>query len=84
MRTDFAQTVSFLDPTLTSDGQPYAPHRFKEITKERYLISKYCNTSYKDLDNVSPIERAYLLEFIYDELKKEQDAYEEAKRNSKH
>jgi hypothetical protein len=69
---------------LTSDGQPYAPHRFKEITKERYLISKYCNTSYKDLDDVSPIERAYLLEFIYEELKKEQDAYEEAKRNSKH
>lgn len=84
MRTDFAQTVSFLDPTLTSDGQPYAPHRFREITKERYLISKYCNTSYKDLDNVSPIERSYLLEFIYEELKKEQDAYEEAKRNSKH
>ena len=84
MRTDFAQTVSFLDPTLTSNGQPYAPHRFKEITKERYLISKYCNTSYKDLDNVSPIEREYLLEFIYEELKKEQDAYEEAKRTSKH
>jgi hypothetical protein len=69
---------------LTSDGQPYAPHRFKEITKERYLISKYCNTSYKDLDNVSPIERAYLLEFIYEEIKKEQEAYEEAKRNRKH
>lgn len=84
MRTDFAQTVSFLDPILTSDGQPYAPHRFKEITKERYLISKYCNTSYKDLDNVSPLERAYLLEFIYEELKKEQDAYEEAKRKNTH
>lgn len=83
MTTDFAQTVSFLDPVLTSDGQPYAPHRFKEITKERYLISKYSHTSYKDLDNVSPMERAYLLEFIYEELKKEQDAYEEAKRTNK-
>ena len=30
------------------------------------------------------MERSYLLEFIYEELKKEQDAYEEAKRNSKH
>ena len=83
MRTDFAQTVNFLDPILTSDGKPYAPRRFKEITKERYLISKYCNTSYKDLDNVTPTEREYLLEFIHDELKKEQDAYEEARRNSK-
>lgn len=83
MKTDFAQTVNFLDPILTSDGKPYGPHRFREITKERYLISKYCNTSYKDLDNVSPMERAYLLEFIYDELQREQEAYEEAKRNSK-
>jgi hypothetical protein len=68
---------------LTSDGKPYGPQRFKDITKERYLISKYCNTSYKDLDNVTPTERAYLLEFIYEELQKEQEAYEEAKRNKK-
>ena len=83
MKTDFAQTMSFLDPILTSDGSPYGPHRFKEITKERYLISKHCNTSYKDLDNVTPTERAYLLEFIYEELRKEQEAYEEALRNKK-
>ena len=83
MRTDFAQTVSFLDPELTSDGKPYAPQRYKDITKERYLISKHCNTSYKDLDNVSPTERSYLLEFIYEEIQKEQEAYEEAMRNKK-
>jgi hypothetical protein len=29
------------------------------------------------------MERAYLLEFIYDELQREQEAYEEAKRNKK-
>jgi hypothetical protein len=68
---------------LTSDGKPYSPHRFREIVKERYLISKYCNTSYKDLDNVTPTEREYLLGFIHEELKKEQEAYEEAKRNKK-
>lgn len=71
-----------MDPISTSDGKPFAPIRFKEIVKERYLISKHCNTSYKDLDEVSPTEREYLLEFIYEEIKKEQDAYEEAKRNS--
>lgn len=73
--------MNFLDPALTSDGKPYGPQRFKDITKERYLISKYCNTSYKDLDNVTPTEREYLLEFIYDELQKEKEAYEQAKRN---
>ena len=71
-----------MDPILTSDGKPYAPLRFKEITRERYLISKYSHTSYKDLDDVSPTERAYILEFIYDELQKEQEAIEEAKRNN--
>ena len=75
--------MNFLDPILASDGRPYGPQRFKDITKERYLISKYCNTSYKDLDNVTPTERAYLLEFIYEELQKEQEAYEEAIRNKK-
>ena len=83
MRTDFAQTVSFLDPISTSDGKPYAPQRFKDITKERYLISKYCNTSYKDLDKVTPLEREYLLEFIHEELQKEQEAYEKAKNEQK-
>jgi hypothetical protein len=66
---------------LTSDGKPYAPKRYKEIVRERYLISRFSNTSYKDLDNVSPLEREYLLEFIYDEKQKEIEAYEEAKRN---
>ena len=82
MRPDFAQTASFLDPTFTSDGKPYAPQRFKEIVRERYLITKYCNTSYKDIGDITPLEREYLLEFVYDELQKEQKAYEEAKRNT--
>jgi hypothetical protein len=72
-----------LDPILTSDGRPYAPARFKDIVKERYLISRFSNTSYKDLDNVTPLEREYLLEFIYEEKQKEKEAYEEAKRNQK-
>ena len=68
-----------MDPQFTSNGEPYAPVRFKEIVRERYLISKHCNTSYKDLDSISPAERSMLLEFIYEELKKQQDAIEEAK-----
>lgn len=84
MRVDFAQTVNFLDPTLTSNGAPYGPNRFKEIVRERYLISKHCNTSYSDLNNVSPLERECLLKFIYEELKAEHDAIETAKNNSSH
>lgn len=60
-----------MDPVLTSDGKPYGPERYKEIAKERYLISKNCNTSYNDIGKITPIERGYLMEFIViDEDKK--------------
>lgn len=68
---------------MTSNGKLFAPERFKEIVKERYLISRFSNTSYNEVGNITPLEREYLLEFIYDEKKKEQEAYEEAKRNQK-
>ena len=79
----FASQVNFLDPKLTSDGEPFGPHRYKEIVKECYLISKNCNTSYTDLMSITPIERDYLLEFILDEAQKTEEAMKKAKANSK-
>jgi hypothetical protein len=64
---------------LTSDGKPYGPERFKQIVKERYLISKNCNTSYTDLGKVTPLERNYLIEFITDELQKQKEMIENQK-----
>jgi hypothetical protein len=64
---------------LTNDGVPYGPIRYKEIVKERYLISKHTNTSYTDTDTITPTERNYLIEFITEELQKQQEAYEKAK-----
>lgn len=64
---------------MTDDGLPYGPTRYKEIVKERYIISKHTNTSYKDTDTITPTERSYLLEFIAEELQKQQEMYEKAK-----
>lgn len=64
---------------MTSEGKPYGPERYKEIVRERYLISKYSNTSYSDLDNITPLERRYLLVFIKDELQQQHDAVEQQK-----
>ena len=69
-----------MDPELTSEGKPYGPERYKEIVHERYLISKHCNTSYADLDNTTPLERQYLLQFIMDELQKQKEMIEEQNR----
>ena len=75
--------MNFLDPQLTSDGKPYGLVRYKEIVRERYLISKNCNTSYTDLGEITPLERKYLIEFITDELQKQKDKIEEQKAKRK-
>ena len=64
---------------MTNDGKPYGPVRYKDIVKERYLISKYCNTSYTDIGETSPLERKYILEFITDELKRQKEQIEQMK-----
>ena len=72
-----------MDPQLTEDGHPYGPKRYRDIVKERYYVSKYCNTSYNDVGDMAPLERRYVLEFITNELEKQKAAIEESKRNSK-
>lgn len=68
-----------MDPQKTIDGKPYGPFRYKEIVRERYIISKHINTSYSDLGQITPIEREYLIEFITDDLMKKQKALDEIK-----
>lgn len=72
-----------MDPQLTKDGKPYGPFRYKEIVKERYLISKNMNTSYNDLGKITPLERRYLLEFLADEVKQTKEAIEKQKAKNK-
>lgn len=62
-----------MDPQLTKDGKPYGPYRYKELVKERYLISKAMNTSYNDIGKITPLERQYIIEFIIEERKKEEE-----------
>lgn len=58
---------------MTSDGRPYGPIRYQQIVEERYQISKYTHTSYKDLDDITPLERRYLLELIKTDLEREKE-----------
>ena len=72
-----------MDPQSTNDGRPYGPYRFKEIVRERYIISKHTNTSYSDTEDITPAERGYLLEFILDDLQKQKEMYDKAKQDAK-
>ena len=67
---------------MTEDGKPYGPTRYKEIAKERYLISKHTNTSYDDTSNITPLERGYLLEFLLDDMQRQKDIYDKAKADA--
>lgn len=69
-----------MDPEFTSDGQPYGPIKYKQIARERYIISKHCNTSYLDVGNISVLERQILLSIIKDELDQKQEAIEKHKK----
>ena len=73
--------MNFLDP-LTKNGKPYGPIRFREISKECYLISKHTHTSYNDVLQITPMERKFLLEFLVEEAKQEKEAYERARASS--
>ena len=75
----FASILSFLDPQKADNGEPYGPFRYREIAKERYLISKHINTSYTDLGSVTPLERRYLLEFVVESSKAERELLDQMK-----
>lgn len=81
MTAPFVSPLNFLDPLLTSDSARYCGERYKELCRGRYLISKYCHTSYNDVGEISPLERDYIIGFITEELEKQQRALEEAKHN---
>lgn len=83
----FELLESFSDPQLNDEGLPYGPTKYKELTRERYIISKHSNTSYSEIGDISPLERSYLLEFIADELKKQKELIDKQKeklKSSKH
>lgn len=67
---------------MTEDGKPFGPTRYKEIARERYLISKHTNTSYDDTSNITPLERGYLLEFLLEDMQRQKDIYDKAKAES--
>lgn len=79
----FASDQSFLDPQTTNDGKPYGPERYKQIVKECYLISKNCHTSYMDVLDMTPNERALLLQFMVQEFEKSEEQMNKVKQQSK-
>lgn len=68
---------------MTDEGKPYGPIRYKNIARERYLISKHTNTSYEDTSKITPLERGYILEFITEDLERQKEMYEKAREDAR-
>ena len=71
-----------MDPQKTKNGSPYGPYRYEELVRERYLISKTINTSYFDVGKLTPTERNYIIKYMIDEMKQQQEKIKELKENS--
>ena len=71
MTHSYKPHLNFFDPLWTSDGKPFAPEQFKAIIKDRYLISKNMNTSYSDVGEITPTERAYLMQLLIEDAEKQ-------------
>ncbi len=67
---------------MTEDGKPYGPVRYKDISRELYLVSKHTNTSYEDAKKISPLERGYILEFVLEDLERQKELYENARKDA--
>lgn len=65
---------------MTSNGQPFARVRFKEIISEQVTLGYLTKggVSYSDSENMSPYERKLAIEAITDFLKAQAEAQEKA------
>lgn len=63
------------------NSENYRHKKFKEIVREKYIISKAINTSYTDLGKITAIERKLLLQFIKEDADSLRKEYEQRKRN---
>ena len=75
--------LNFLGPRFDENGNPTGPKEYEDLVKERYYISKRCNTSYLDVGEISVHERRLLMKFIADEIKQEQEFMEKQQQQQK-
>lgn len=72
--------MNFLDPQETDKGEPWGPHRYKEIVQERYYLAKHGKISYQDTGKMTPTERDLIKQFILEDAQKERQLLEDVRQ----
>lgn len=75
--------LNFFGLQLTSCSKEEIEKIFSNTLNECYIISKHINTSFSDVKQMTPTERRFIIKFIIDDMKKEQDLIKAAKNNKK-
>lgn len=75
--------MNFFVPLWTSNGKYVAPELYEDIVRQRYSIVKFGQFTYQDTENMSPLERKYILKFIEEDLQNKADILDKLK-NQRH
>ena len=79
----FWSTTHFLDLQFRKEDHKITSRLLNDIVQEGFYITKYTNTSYADLDKITPLERRMLIKFIADDIAARNKAHEEAMKTIK-
>ena len=79
----FGSTTHFLDLQFSSDDNEIKSTLMEALIEERYYISKYTHTSYKDVDDITSFERKVLIKLISDDIDARNKAHESAMKSIK-
>lgn len=79
----FGSTKHFLDLQFTKSDNNLVSSIMENLIEERYYISKYTHTSYKDIDDITSFERKVLIKLITDDLSTRNKAHENAIKSIK-
>lgn len=71
--------LNFFGLQLTSCNKEEIDQIFSNTLNECYIISKHIHTSFSDVKKMTPTERRFIIKFIVDDMKQEQDLIKASK-----
>lgn len=79
----FVSHLNFLFQHYDENNNPIGQRRFKEIVEDCWFISKSINTSYTDVQQITPLERKYLIDIIKESNRIEKEEWDKTIQESK-
>lgn len=73
----FASNQNFLTPLYDEQGNPTGPKIYENLVNQCYIISRYINTPYNAVLDITPSERSLILKNINDETNRNKERLEQ-------